>query len=158
MDFALTPELEELIDEQIHRGRLRTPAEVVREALLLLKERTAAKEAERLVERIQSLLNAQQLLGAQRTAAEAVERYPDHPWLQRANRTLNPRRVSTAPASGSDRKTEFEWLRSHSETYRGQWVALLGTELIAADPDFDVVLSQVQARALDGKPLVHHVD
>ncbi|MCP4590419.1 MAG: hypothetical protein GY842_06735 [bacterium] len=36
MDLALTPDLEQLIDEQLTRGRLRTPKEVVREALLLL--------------------------------------------------------------------------------------------------------------------------
>jgi len=37
---VLTPDLEQLIDEQLAHGRLRTPKEVVREALLLLRERT----------------------------------------------------------------------------------------------------------------------
>ncbi len=39
MDLVLTPDLEQLIDEQLAHGRLKTPKEVVREALLLLRER-----------------------------------------------------------------------------------------------------------------------
>ena len=158
MDLALTPDLEQLIDEQLTRGRLRTPAEVVREALLLLKERTKPEDAEDLVQRILSLLNAQELLAAQQEAARAAEAHPDHPWLQRANRVLNPSRVTRVPASGSDRTKEFDWLRRNSEAYRGQWVALLRDDLIAADPDFGVVLNEVRARTLDGKPLVHRID
>ena len=76
MNLALTPDLEELIDEQLNRGQLRSPIEVVREALLLLKERTASKEAESLVERIKSLLNAQEFLAAQQASAEAAARRP----------------------------------------------------------------------------------
>jgi Arc/MetJ-type ribon-helix-helix transcriptional regulator len=158
MDLALTPDLEELIDEQLNRGRLRTPAEVVREALLLLRERTASKDAEHLVGHIKSLLDAQELLAAQQAASKGAEDHPDHPWLRLANRVLNPRRVTTAPASGSDRTREFDWLRSHGEAYRGQWVALLRDELIAADRNFDAVLREVRARTLDGTPLVHRVD
>lgn len=158
MDFALTPDLEELIDEQLNRGRQRTPTEVVREALLLMKERTASKDADRLAQDIKSLLDAQEHQAAQQAASKAADNYPDHSWLQCANRVLNPRRVTTAPASGSGRTKEFDWLRSNSEAYRGQWVALLGDELIAADHDFDIVLSEVRSRTLDSKPLVHRVD
>lgn len=158
MDLALTPDLEELIDEQLNRGQLRTPVEVVREALLLLRDRTTSGEAEHLVERIRSLLEAQELLAAQREASRAAEEHPEHPWLQQANRVLNPSRVTTAPASGADRRREFEWLRRNRETYRGQWVALLGDELIAADRDFDVVLHQVRANAPNANPLVHRFD
>ncbi len=158
MDLALTPDLEELIDEQLTRGRQRTPVEVVREALLLLKERTMSGDAEHRVERIRSLLNAQEFLAAQREAGRAAEDYPGHPWLQQANRILNPSRVTTAPASGTDRTREFDWLRRNSDAYRGQWVALAGGELIAADRDFDVVLRQVRAEKPNANPLVHRVD
>ncbi len=116
------------------------------------------RHSDHLVERIRSLLNAQELLAAQREASRAAEDHPDHPWLQQANRILNPSRVTTAPASGSDRTREFAWLRRHSEAYRGQWVALAGDELIVADRDFDVVLRQVRAKKLNANPLVHRVD
>ncbi len=39
MEITLTPELEKLIDEQIQSGEYNSPGEVLREGLLLLKER-----------------------------------------------------------------------------------------------------------------------
>lgn len=39
MDVALTPELEEIISEEVKSGRYASPAEVVGEGLRLLKER-----------------------------------------------------------------------------------------------------------------------
>jgi len=157
MDLALTPDLEDLIDEQLTRGDLRTPAEVVRAALLLLKERSGAKEADPLVQKVKSLLDSQQFVAAQREAAKAAAAHPEHPWLQLANRVLNPPPATTSPASGTDRTKEFDWLRRHGEDHKGQWVALVGDELIAADPDFDVVLREVRAKAPDDKPLFHRV-
>jgi Arc/MetJ-type ribon-helix-helix transcriptional regulator len=158
MELALTSDLEDLIDEQLTLGKLRTPMEVVRAALLLLRDRSVSGDAERIVERVQSLLGAQQFLAAQTEVAKAATDHPEHSWLQRANRVLNPRRVTTSPASGSDRTREFAWLRLHSEAYRGQWVALLGDELLVADHDFDVVLREVRSKAPNDKPLVHRID
>jgi antitoxin ParD1/3/4 len=51
MNFALTPELEELIRRKVASGGYQSPAHVVEEALLLLEERDhlAALRRERLV-------------------------------------------------------------------------------------------------------------
>ena len=76
MDLALTPDLEQLIDEQLTRGRLRTPKEVVREALLLLKERTACEDGERLVERIKSEVDLRTGGGHPEAAAFTAGRRP----------------------------------------------------------------------------------
>ncbi len=46
MEITLTPDLEELIVEQVENGRYRSPGEVVRDALQLLKQRLASREQE----------------------------------------------------------------------------------------------------------------
>ena len=124
-----------------------------------VESKTATKaEPEILVERIQSLLEAQDLLGARREAARAAEVFPNHPWLEKAGRVLNPTRVASIPATGPDRTREFDWLRRNSGKYRGKWVALLADDLIAAADDFDALLRQIRTKQLENKPLVHRID
>ena len=117
-----------------------------------------ATAADVFVERIKALLAGQEFLIAQREAARAAEEFPDHSWIERANRVLNPTRVVSVPSTGPDRIREFDWLRRNSGVYRGMWVALLGDDLIAFGKDFGNVLREVRARRLDDKPLVHRID
>ena len=122
------------------------------------KTTTKAAEAQTIVERIQSMLASQDLLGAQREAARGAKKFPSHPWLDKAGRVLNPTRVASVPASGPDRTRDFDWLRRNSEKYRGKWVALLAGDLIATADDFDALQRQILAGQFEGKPLVHRID
>ena len=71
MNFALSPELEDLIRRKVASGEYQSPAQVVEEALLLLEERDhlAALRRERLVAEVASGLleadNRQLIDGAQ---------------------------------------------------------------------------------------------
>jgi hypothetical protein len=38
---------------------------------------------------------------------------------------------------------ERAWLREHATAYPGRWLALLGDQLVAADPDLSVVLQKI---------------
>jgi len=118
---------------------------------------SALASAEEFVEAIRSLLANGQAGVARRAAAEAAARFPDHPWIKKANRVINPRRVVTGPANAPDRTREFVWLREHGDEYRGQWVALLGSELLASGQEFEEVLREVRARGCEAQSLVHHV-
>lgn len=110
------------------------------------------------VRAIGSLLANEQVITARRMAARAAALFADHPWIEKANRVLNPSRIVAEPATAPDRTREFAWLRQHSAQYRGQWVALLGAELLASGPDVEEVLREVRSRNLQAHPLVHRID
>lgn len=109
---------------------------------------------------IRALLEGDQILAAKREARRRAELFPDHPWLQQANRVLNPTRVVAVPARDQhvDWKKEYDWLRRNRDEYRGKWVALVEGELIACSDSFDDVVRQARERDLKVTPLVHRVE
>lgn len=120
---------------------------------------STSSSAAELVAAIESLLQSQQFLAARQVAARAAKAHSGHPWLELANRVLNPTRIAARPSSdnGIDRSKELDWLRSRSSEHRGKWVALLGDELIACADSFDEVLREVRSRDLADHPLVHRI-
>jgi len=86
--------------------------------------------AEEFFELVRTMLTNGEAGAARRAAAEGVSRYPDHPWLKKTDRVINPKGVVSQQADAPDRKREFAWLREHSGEYRGSWVALLGDRLL----------------------------
>src|SRR5262245_31299314 len=65
---------------------------------------------------------------------ELEARWPDSPRVQHFARVLAPPVVRVRPGSGRSRDREFAWLREHAHEYPDCWLALLGDQLIAADP------------------------
>ena len=60
------------------------------------------------------------------------------------------------PGPINHRYAEMEWLIQHENEYRGSWVALEGSELIAHGPCAEEVFDT--ARKLGFKsPLLHHI-
>ncbi|MFL6193341.1 MAG: DUF5678 domain-containing protein [Thermoanaerobaculia bacterium] len=116
---------------------------------------------ESFIEEIQSIFNSGTLRGAREVAERGLALYPDYPELRRLHHALRPFevRVSHDPhLRVPDRKETFEWLQRNWDHYRGQWVAVLGTDLIAASPDFEQVLEAVRSRDLPAIPLLHFFD
>ena len=113
---------------------------------------------ESFLEEIQTILNSGTLVGAREVAERGLALYPDHPELRRLHHAFRPYYVRPAPPGHNipDRRDTYEWLRQNADKYRGQWVAILGTDLIAASPDFDEVRRAVQSRDLPHLPLFHH--
>ena len=108
---------------------------------------------------IQAIANSGTLRGARELAERGLALYPDHPELQRLHHALRPFESKLVPHPRTpDRKDTFEWLRQNAAEYRGQWIAVLGTRLIAASPHLDEVVQTVQKSALDAVPLLHFVD
>jgi hypothetical protein len=56
------------------------------------------------------------------------------------------------------RTAEFDWLREHARKYAGQWVALDGTRLLAADPHLEDLLRRLTDADRRRNPLFHRVD
>jgi hypothetical protein len=46
--------------------------------------------------------------------------------------TLNGSPARTRPRTGRDLQEEYAWLRDPPDAYRGRWVALIGSSVVAA--------------------------
>ena len=113
---------------------------------------------ESFLEEIQAIINSGTLRGAREVAERGLALYPDHPELKRLHYALRPYEVRSVPGGKNipDRRDTYEWLRQNADQYKGQWVAVLGSDLIAASPDLDEVLEAVKITPLDALPLLHH--
>ena len=113
--------------------------------------------AEEFIDTVRALLADGKAGAARRTAAEGAARFPDDPWLRKADRIVNPTQVVPKPADAPDRTREFAWLRENGARYRGSWVALLKDELLASGKKLDDVLQAIRRRGLESEALVHRI-
>jgi hypothetical protein len=113
---------------------------------------------ESFLEEIHAIFNSGTLEGAREVAERGLALYPDHPELKRLHYVLRPFEVRSVPGGRNipDRRDTYEWLRQNAAKYKGQWVAVLGTDLIAASPDLHIVHEAVRSRKLPNLPLFHY--
>lgn len=94
--------------------------------------------------RLSDLLGRPDIAGARALIQTLAAKWPDSERVQHFARVLAPPVVSTRPGRpGHSRQRERAWLREHSHKYAGCWLALLGDQLIKADPDLAVVLAEL---------------
>jgi hypothetical protein len=118
-----------------------------------------APTPETFLEEIQAILNSGTLEGAREVAERGLALFPDHAELRRLHHAFRPYVVRPAPGYNiPDRRDTYEWLRQNADKYRGQWVAVLGTDLIASSPDLETVHEAVKAKHLPALPLFHFFD
>ena len=113
--------------------------------------------AEPYVPRIRAFLESADLRGARRLLAEARESGSPEPDLERLEKLLAPPRFELRPASDFDRSTELRWLEGHANEYRGQWVALLGPDLLAHASTFDELMTRLGAIPREARALLYRV-
>jgi hypothetical protein len=113
-------------------------------------------ESELYVPRIQGLLEAADLRGARKLLAEALAHGSSESGLKSLERLLAPPRQELRPASDFDRSAEIRWLDEHATEYRGQWVALLGNELLAHGT-LDEVTAELKATPPRARALLHRI-
>lgn len=84
------------------------------------------------VPRIRRLVEEDKVGAARKLVEEALRENPDEPYLAYWKEVLSPARfLGVNPARDFDRSAEIRWLEEHWPEYRGEWVALLGEELLA---------------------------
>src|SRR5215210_2272852 len=108
---------------------------------------------------IQGIFQSGTLRGAREVAERGLALFPDHPELRRLHHALRPLKVRTVSGCRiPDRSDTFDWIRENAERYKGQWVAVLGTDLIGASPNLEDVRAAVRSRRLPFLPLFHFFD
>ncbi len=103
----------------------------------------AADPPEGLLEKIRDLIGNGDVRAARRLAAEATERYPEDDDLVNAHRILNTGRSYTRSGAGRNTREEFEWLQDPPKRYRGQWVALVGRNVVSAAETLKDLLASI---------------
>ena len=106
---------------------------------------------------LRALLEESDVEGARRFIEELAQRWPESAEVQHFARVLAPPRTRVTwekPLRRMD--LEYAWLKEHAREYAGQWVALLGDRLIAADADLAAVLRTVRQTPEAAEALLHH--
>ena len=76
--------------------------------------------------------------------------------LEVARRLLTPPRTMLTAAIDWDRSAEYDWLTQHAAEHRGEWVALLGCELVVSSRSLEEVLRAIRAVPRPVLPLLFY--
>jgi hypothetical protein len=115
----------------------------------------AARRADLL--RLRSLLEREDIAEARRFVARLVVKWPECERVRHFAEVLAPPRSRALP-SPPDRPLdeEYAWLRDHAREYPGQWLAVRGARLVAADPAVGKVLSVIRDMPGADDALLHY--
>ena len=118
----------------------------------------ARKDAdEPFVPRIRRRLQVADLRGARQLLAEARLCRASEPELDRLEKLLAPPHPRLIPFRDRDRSAEILWLKEHAREYRGQWVALLGSELLGHGPDLGTLNKGLESVDPEHAAILHFV-
>lgn len=146
VDQALRQKLRETLRQGVPRGE---------EPLL-----SADVDPDTAVDKILALLSEDRYQTARQTAAEAVGRFPEHPRVREAWGIFEIRGKASVGTGGPEpsRSAEFDWLRKAPESLRGQWVALVGKDLVGSADTLEELTRSLAGKTFSRTPLVHRID
>jgi len=109
------------------------------------------------IQQLRDLLDAEDVEGARRLVKELEVRWPDSERIRHYAHVLAPPKVRMrSDITLRPRKQEWEWLRQHGHEYPGFWLAVLGDQLVAADPDGSVVRTKAREVPGEERPVIHY--
>ncbi len=117
-----------------------------------------ADESTLYVPRIRALLHSADFRGARKLVAEAREYGSMEPELEKLEKLVAPPTYKLTPARGFDRSAEIQWLKEHGAEYRGQWVAVMGSELLGHASELRELMKHLRAEAPEVPALLHYVE
>jgi hypothetical protein len=122
-----------------------------------LRRSPSLESPEDIEKQIRSLLMEGRILDAQ-DLLESVG--PDVPIAPKLREVLAPAKVvKGSDVRDVDRSAEYRWLRTQGGRYVGQWVALVGSELVASAPTLKELRAQLAARPdTCVPPLLHRIE
>jgi hypothetical protein len=106
---------------------------------------------------VRDLLQREQITAARRLLNLLPADMLDDPAMMRLRRALAAPVVCVSEHRDVERGDEYEWLREHAGSYRGQWVALAGNRLVASAPTLRELRARLSAETVDRPPLLHRL-
>ena len=109
------------------------------------------------LQHLRGVLDAEDVEGARRLVKELETRWPDSERIRHYAHVLAPPKVRMRGDIQVRPPTkEWEWLRQHAHEYPGFWLAVLGDQLVAADPDGSVVRTKAREAPGQERPLIYY--
>jgi hypothetical protein len=106
--------------------------------------------------RLKDLLEREDVEGARALVMELEARWPHSERVRRWAQVLSPPLASRrSKAEGRPLDKERAWLRDHGREHPGQWLAILGDQLLAAAPDLQDLLATLGSSADGEQALLH---
>jgi hypothetical protein len=110
------------------------------------------------VARIRDLVEREHVSSARRLVQEARQRFPEDAALARWHELLSPARLlGRSPASGVDRTAEIRWLDAHGPAYKGEWLAVLGNQLLGHSRSLQELVALLDRNPPKTRSLLHYV-
>jgi hypothetical protein len=106
---------------------------------------------------VHSLVEKDQIVAARALLGAVPNEAMGEPQLQVLRRVLAPPKVTTRKIMDSDRTREYKWLQEHGHDYRGKWVAVDGSFLIAVAESLKELLTKLKDLQVIRRPLIHHM-
>lgn len=110
------------------------------------------------VPRIRRLVEEDKVGAARKLVEEALRENADEPGLVYWKEVLAPARVFGRTPVRLEDAAEFAWFAAHVEEYKGQWVAILGEELLAYASTLPELSAKLKELAPKDLPLVYHIE
>ena len=113
--------------------------------------------AEAASKEVRALVEAGKLQEARELTVTFLEIWPDDSRLLTAARVLAPPSFQSHKSERRyiPRDVEHEWLRQHAKDYSGQWVALLGDQLLTSGKELGAVMATLRGLANGKEALLH---
>jgi hypothetical protein len=109
------------------------------------------------VQQLRDLLDAEDVEGARRFVKELEVRWPDSERVRHyAHVVATPKVQMRSDIRVRPLNKEWEWLRQHAHEHPGCWLAILGDQLVAADPDGSVVRAKAREVPGEDRPLIYY--
>jgi hypothetical protein len=105
--------------------------------------------------RVRALIKRERVAQARALVSEALEANPNDTELTSLQEVLEPPHVTPRQVRDMDRTQEYGWIVGNRDNYRGRWVAIQGSELVADAPSFAELQSRIEN--LEGVPLLHRI-
>jgi hypothetical protein len=107
---------------------------------------------------VRRCIEAEQLSAARGMFEVASAQVLNNPLVARLRSLVAPPVVRRVEKQDVDRNLEYEWLRTESHKYRGQWVALQGEHLVAMAPTLRELRENLWTLTLIHAPLIHRIE
>jgi hypothetical protein len=108
--------------------------------------------------RIRKLVEEDRVGGARKLVEEALRQSPNDPVLLSWKEILAPGRVFGRMPVSLEGTAEQRWFAAQAKQYSGQWVAVLGEELLAHAPTLQELSAKLKKRAPKNLPVIHHIE
>jgi len=108
--------------------------------------------------RIQKLVEQDRVGGARQLVEEALRERPNDLDLLSWKEVLAPGRVFGRKPVNFEGTAEQRWIAEEAGRYKGQWVAVLGNELLAHAPTLQELSTKLKQLSPPKLPVVHHVE